>query len=123
MDGAFERTIIFAVTLGGDTDTIATMAGAMAGAYYGIDAIPAHWREQCEGVEEADAAAVKLHRLAVLDRKAGDMGIATEKSDSTEKDNAKDGQKKNKPAHAKPSEQSEQTHQCGDSSSEETKKD
>jgi poly(ADP-ribose) glycohydrolase ARH3 len=31
----FERTILYAVSLGGDTDTIASMAGAIAGAFYG----------------------------------------------------------------------------------------
>ena len=31
----FDRTIIYAITLGGDTDTIASMAGAIAGAFYG----------------------------------------------------------------------------------------
>ncbi|KAJ8316857.1 hypothetical protein KUTeg_004761 [Tegillarca granosa] len=30
----FERTIIYSISLGGDTDTIATMAGAIAGACY-----------------------------------------------------------------------------------------
>ena len=67
MDSPFERTIIYAVTLGGDTDTIATMAGAMAGAYYGLDAIPQLWRDTCEGVEDALTAASQLHRMVLMD--------------------------------------------------------
>jgi len=60
----FEKTIIYAISLGGDTDTIATMAGAIAGAYYGIDAIPASWRGACEGIKDALGYAEKLHKLA-----------------------------------------------------------
>ena len=63
---AFARTIIYAVSLGGDTDTIATMAGAIAGAYYGIDGVPPSWRGKCEGVADAEEQAAKLHKLALL---------------------------------------------------------
>ena len=35
--------ILKAVSLGGDTDTIAAIAGSLAGMYYGIDAIPGGW--------------------------------------------------------------------------------
>ncbi|WP_302185294.1 ADP-ribosylglycohydrolase family protein [Streptomyces sp. GMY02] len=31
--------------LGGDTDTVAAVTGGLAGAYYGLDAIPARWTE------------------------------------------------------------------------------
>lgn len=46
--GDFVSTVIYAVSLGGDTDTIASMAGAISGAYLGIDAIPPEWQEQLE---------------------------------------------------------------------------
>jgi poly(ADP-ribose) glycohydrolase ARH3 len=45
---SFTSAIIYAVSLGGDTDTIASMAGAISGAYLGIEAIPADWQEQLE---------------------------------------------------------------------------
>ena len=35
--------ILYAVKLGGDADTIAAMAGAMAGAFHGASAIPKNW--------------------------------------------------------------------------------
>lgn len=35
--------VLKAVNLGGDTDTIAAIAGGLAGALYGIDSIPAEW--------------------------------------------------------------------------------
>jgi poly(ADP-ribose) glycohydrolase ARH3 len=40
---SFERVIHDAVFVGGDTDTIASMAGAIAGAYLGKSAIPERW--------------------------------------------------------------------------------
>ena len=46
----FEETIIRAIRMGGDTDTIAAMAGALAGARHGLEAIPQIWRD----VEGAD---------------------------------------------------------------------
>jgi hypothetical protein len=41
----FETALRFAVRLGGDTDTVAAMAGAVAGARDGYHAIPAGWVE------------------------------------------------------------------------------
>jgi len=39
----FEDTIRRALWIGGDTDTIAAMAGALAGARWGVDSIPVSW--------------------------------------------------------------------------------
>ncbi len=54
---SFAGAVLYAIRLGGDTDTIASMAGALAGAYLGEEAIPTGWRERVE-----DAA--ELRRLA-----------------------------------------------------------
>lgn len=48
---AFERAVSFAVGLGGDTDTVAAMAGAIAGARDGADSIPTRWLEALEDGE------------------------------------------------------------------------
>lgn len=40
----FADAVIRAIRIGGDTDTIAAMAGALAGARYGIDSVPGPWR-------------------------------------------------------------------------------
>jgi poly(ADP-ribose) glycohydrolase ARH3 len=40
----YADVIRHAVFIGGDTDTIACMAGAISGAYLGVDAIPPAWR-------------------------------------------------------------------------------
>ncbi|XP_072545813.1 ADP-ribosylhydrolase ARH3 [Salminus brasiliensis] len=61
--GGLERTIAYSLALGGDTDTIACMAGAIAGAHYGIEAIPQSWQMSCEGVEVADDLAKRLYKL------------------------------------------------------------
>ena len=45
---SFEDAILFAVSLGGDTDTIAAMTGAIVGAYLGVDSIPDKWRSKLE---------------------------------------------------------------------------
>ncbi|XP_071448801.1 ADP-ribosylhydrolase ARH3-like [Hetaerina americana] len=52
-DNPLRRTLQYAISLGGDTDTVATMAGAMAGAFLGDG--PEYFNEnvtkRCEGVE------------------------------------------------------------------------
>ncbi|MCZ7662478.1 MAG: ADP-ribosylglycohydrolase family protein [Thermoleophilia bacterium] len=45
---SFELAVTTAVALGGDTDTIAAMTGALAGAYHGVGAIPERWRRSLE---------------------------------------------------------------------------
>ncbi|XP_030634652.1 ADP-ribosylhydrolase ARH3 [Chanos chanos] len=61
--GGFERTIAYSLALGGDTDTIACMAGAIAGAHYGVDSVPQTWQRCCEGAVEADSLAEHLHNM------------------------------------------------------------
>ena len=56
----FIDVIEYAISFGGDTDTIATMAGAIAGCYYGYESIPKHWIEKCEGTVDALNQADKL---------------------------------------------------------------
>ncbi|TDW09483.1 ADP-ribosylglycohydrolase [Breznakia blatticola] len=45
-DGDFEKSMYLAVNAGGDTDTIASMLGAIVGGYHGIDVIPEEIREK-----------------------------------------------------------------------------
>jgi ADP-ribosyl-[dinitrogen reductase] hydrolase len=40
---SFEETVIHVISLGGDTDTTGAVAGALAGAWSGIDSIPRRW--------------------------------------------------------------------------------
>ncbi|MFG2822821.1 ADP-ribosylglycohydrolase family protein [Kitasatospora sp. NPDC048365] len=41
--GSFEDALRAAVDLGGDTDTVAAVTGALAGAVYGLGAVPERW--------------------------------------------------------------------------------
>jgi ADP-ribosyl-[dinitrogen reductase] hydrolase len=47
--GAFEEVIVQVANLGGDADSAAAVAGALAGAAYGLEAIPPEWRESLRG--------------------------------------------------------------------------
>lgn len=44
-----EQTLERAVRGGGDTDTVAAIAGSLAGAYFGVSRIPAKWRRVVHG--------------------------------------------------------------------------
>ncbi len=54
-----ERAILSAVNLGGDADTVGACTGALAGAYWGLEAVPERWSRELEGygklVQLADA--------------------------------------------------------------------
>ncbi len=57
---SFEQAVLYAVSLGGDTDTIGAMAGAIAGAYLGVEAIPVGWRDRLENGGYIEALAGRL---------------------------------------------------------------
>jgi len=67
----FEQTIRLAIRLGGDTDTIASMAGAISGAYLGLQELPEFMIHHCESVEDAVKYATKIHSI-VTENGAGD---------------------------------------------------
>lgn len=46
---SFEEAVVQVVNLGGDADTAGAVAGALAGAAYGLEAIPARWRRALRG--------------------------------------------------------------------------
>jgi poly(ADP-ribose) glycohydrolase ARH3 len=46
---SFEKCIYCAILNGGDRDTLGAMAGAISGAYLGVDSIPKPWLEKLEG--------------------------------------------------------------------------
>ncbi|XP_062520738.1 ADP-ribosylhydrolase ARH3-like isoform X2 [Corticium candelabrum] len=61
---SFHELMDYAISIGGDTDTIASMAGAIAGAYCGVDVIPRQFRDAAESVDDAVAFASSLYDLA-----------------------------------------------------------
>lgn len=60
----FEEVVVAAVNLGDDADTVGAVAGALAGARDGIDAIPERWKEQLRDADRLADLALALHRLA-----------------------------------------------------------
>lgn len=54
----------FAIGTGGDSDTIAAMGGALAGARCGDRALPPAWRDRLEAADTITAVAARLARLA-----------------------------------------------------------
>ena len=58
--GSFEDSVLYAVSLGGDTDTIAAMTGAISGAYNGAEAIPGRWKSNLEKGYYIEELAEKL---------------------------------------------------------------
>lgn len=58
-DGVYEGSVLGAVNYGRDCDSIATMAGAIAGALSGVSAVPPAWAK-----EVAEASRLDLHAPA-----------------------------------------------------------
>jgi len=61
----FKAAILNAVCLGGDTDTIASMVGALSGSYLGFQAIPDEWFRKLEDGEYIRSLAEKLWETKV----------------------------------------------------------
>jgi poly(ADP-ribose) glycohydrolase ARH3 len=63
---SFENAVVMAVSLGGDTDTIGAMTGALAGAYHGLEAIPKAWLDDLEHGPKGVAYFEKLCKEALI---------------------------------------------------------
>ncbi|CAL7938948.1 unnamed protein product [Xylocopa violacea] len=64
-ENPFRRAVQYAISLGGDTDTIGSMTGAIAGAFYGEEKISCNLLQHCEASEEFRILGDKLFELAV----------------------------------------------------------
>lgn len=53
----FEETVLTAANLGGDADTVAAIAGQIAGAHYGASGIPSRWLERLAMRDEIERLA------------------------------------------------------------------
>ncbi len=60
----FDDMIVAAANIGGDSDAIAAMAGAMFGATRGLTAIPARWLPKLERADEIKQLGCDLYRAA-----------------------------------------------------------
>jgi len=59
----YAKAVLYAVSLGGDTDTIAAMTGAIAGALQGSENIPTLWKQRLERRGYIETLAKKLWKL------------------------------------------------------------
>ncbi len=64
----YRETVRTAIAVGGDVDTTAAMAGAISGAYLGVDAIPERWARRVTdqgtwGYDELVELTYRCHRL------------------------------------------------------------
>lgn len=65
---SFEQAILAAVNLGDDADTTAAICGQLAGAYYGVDAIPLGWRKKLTMSDDIEALAQQLCECSMQSR-------------------------------------------------------
>ncbi len=66
--GSFEEAVAEAASLGGDADTIASMNGAISGAWLVIEAIPVKWVAKLENRDYIEKLAVRLWKAALGQR-------------------------------------------------------
>jgi ADP-ribosyl-[dinitrogen reductase] hydrolase len=60
----FEETLVSAVNLGGDADTVGAISGSLAGSHYGLSAIPGRWLAGLHGLSRVTSAAWNLWNAA-----------------------------------------------------------
>jgi ADP-ribosyl-[dinitrogen reductase] hydrolase len=61
---SYQAAVLKAVNLGDDADTTGAIVGQLAGAFYGVDAIPKHWRERLAMRDDIEEMATALFLLA-----------------------------------------------------------
>ena len=76
---SFHDAVVAAINLGGDTDTVAAIAGAMAGAFYGLQGIPVRWTTYVHGsldTPHAGKVTYKGQDLVNISRRLLNLGDA-----------------------------------------------
>jgi ADP-ribosylglycohydrolase len=67
------QTILFGANFGRDADTIASMAGALAGALHGVSALPEEWVEKIHSHGRRDQAALTEMLVGIIHRRAAEI--------------------------------------------------
>ena len=66
--GDAEQAVTLAVSLGGDTDTIGAMTGAICGGYWGVEALPPRWVQALENGAQGRDYTLELCRRAITQK-------------------------------------------------------
>lgn len=61
----YKKKNFFQISLGGDTDTIGSMTGTIAGAFYGEEKISNNLLQHCEASEEFKVLGDKLFEISI----------------------------------------------------------
>ncbi|MBI5291336.1 MAG: ADP-ribosylglycohydrolase family protein [Chloroflexi bacterium] len=68
-DGDFRQTVMGCVMYGRDNDSYASVGGALAGAFHGVEAVPAEWiRPVVDGNPETDMRALSVQMAEIIAR-------------------------------------------------------
>lgn len=59
---SYKACVLRAVNLGDDSDTVAAIAGGLAGVYYGVEAIPSEWMDVLQGKDIIEKVYAKFFR-------------------------------------------------------------
>jgi len=62
---SYQECILKAVNLGDDTDTVASVAGGLAGLYYGYQSIPIAWLDTLARREFVEELCEKFYRQEI----------------------------------------------------------
>lgn len=60
---SFEECVVMAVNRGHDADTTGAVAGMIAGVYYGLDAIPDHFKDKLMWYDKLEKVAIDLYNM------------------------------------------------------------
>lgn len=79
---SFQEAVLTAVNLGDDADSVGAVTGAIAGAWYGLDAIPIHWAISLRQSRQPDNLFSLLYWLAdQIYQKGSNYHLITEVED------------------------------------------
>ena len=71
----FRSAVLLAANLGGDADTTAAITGQLAGALYGLSAIPAHWLAKLAWRERIISLGQRLFELSLAHHQHDIQGL------------------------------------------------
>ena len=81
---SFEHALTAAIELGGDTDTVAAVAGGLAGAWYGIQCIPSRWMSYVHGTVTTPTDTCRYDNAALQDIARLLLGLRAARSTAPE---------------------------------------